>query len=130
MKRTLLLLAFALGAPAFASEPSVRTLAQHPECFISGDQVIVRGAVIVEGNGTPIEGAHVSLAYGNDTLHGITDSDGMYTATGLFSGAPTIRESRVLLPTPTGSLMPRPANAATASCHPVRVHVGTLQAVR
>lgn len=130
MKRIIPALLLALAAPAFAGSPASMGLAMHPQCYILGDQVMVRGAVVEEGTNAPIEGARVRLAYGDENLYGRTNGDGIYIATGkLNPNASEIREVGTWVHN-LGMLVWEPAKSFPGSCKPAVVDVGAPQEVK
>lgn len=126
MKRIMPALLLALSAPAFAAPAASMQLAMHPECYVIGDQVMVRGAVIEEGTDTPIEGARVRLAYGDRSLYGRTNAEGIYIATGEVNPkADEIREVGTWVHN-LGMLVWQPATSFPGSCRPAVVNVGPI----
>jgi len=126
MKQIIPALLLALSAPAFASPAASMQLAMHPECYVIGGQVMVRGAVVEEGTDAPVEGARVKLAYGDETLFGRTNAEGIYVATGKVNpAAHEIREIGTWVHT-LGMLVWQPATSFPGSCRPAVVNVGPI----
>ena len=113
-----------------APSSSVMQLARHPQCFVAGGTVVVRGAVAFVETREPAAGVTVVLAYGNARTRATSSDAGTYTATfpHVKPGA-EIREVGVYTTT-TGSLLPLPkAQAFSGTCRPASVGIGVLQPV-
>lgn len=131
---TAMILAAAIAGSSQAAEPAssaVMQLAQHPQCFVSGDgAVIVRGAVAVAETHELAAGVTVVLKYGNARARATTGDDGTYTATFAHEQPGTSVREVGIYTIATGSLLPLPkAQAFGGACRPVRVGVGALQPV-
>lgn len=122
-----------LAAPMFAAHAAPaasRQLAMHPQCYITGDLVMVRGAVVDAATDAPIDDARVRLAYGDKSLYGRTDATGVYIATGKVNpDAVEIREVGTWVHN-LGMLVWEPAKSFPGSCRPARVDVGAPQEVK
>lgn len=126
---TVFIFAAAVPACALAGSPNVGGLATHPQCYVAGDVVLVRGAVAVAEDGTPVPGARVRLAYGADARFATSNADGVYVAEFPRTSAHTVREVSTSLAAPTGTLIPVQALEGGGSCVVPTAHVGALREV-
>lgn len=131
MKAVMVAVLLSVAGVSSAQTPLME-LATHPQCYIVGNTVLMRGAVVDVGTGEPISRAKATLEYGGKSIPAWTNSQGVWTATAPLDpkGGDVIESDRVMVPV-LGSLVPvRAHSAQTASCHPARVDVGALEPVR
>ena len=132
MKAVLLAAALVAVAAAASAQTTLLRLATHPQCYIVGNTVLMRGAVVDAGSGEPIPRARELLEYAGKTFTVRTNYQGIWTATAPLDpkGGDVVESGRVLVPE-LGSLVPVSASSAqTAVCHPARVSIGAPETVR
>jgi len=115
---------------AHSAPPDLSQLAEHPQCYVSGDTVFVRGAVVDAESGFPVPNARVHLAYGVVTQYVTTGAGGIYQAEFPRSLARGVLEISTSIPAPTGTLVPTTATEGTGSCVVPAARVGDLEQIR
>lgn len=121
-----LLSASAFAAPAQGED--VYQLAFHPQCFIVGGEVLMRGAVVNIDTRQPVERARVTVHYAGRSIHAWTNSQGIWTAQTSVdpAGGDVVEDRRVMVPV-LGDLVPTVAEQSFgAVCHPAEVEVGPI----
>jgi hypothetical protein len=78
--------------------PDGATTALHPQCVVSRDQVVVRGAVLDLDTNRFVPGARVVVRNGPRYLTGITDGQGHYTIVAPRANAMTVTVVQAAVP--------------------------------
>lgn len=78
--------------------PDGATTALHPQCVVSRDQVVVRGAVLDLDKNEMVPGARVVVRNGPRYLTGITDGQGHYAIAAPRTNAMTVTVVQAAVP--------------------------------